>query len=265
VRSPFLFFLLALALGSAAQEKPSTPPPEEKKPQVKVNYINVCNPAEPDSKEIAAALERIPLKPAFAVDFEQSRGRSSMADAPATLAEAGLPGAVVNDQGISRWVRVRREFARSSPFLNVQYSISLDEAQGSTTLFEVMVFRVREPRDVLQISIQDKITAAGDPLLALVTDTPADRIKIERFGKSSLGLARCAEADQKSYDPIFAKASSIAARYRAALGVRESVPGDLRRLGIGAPQKSVPRKAPATKPAAGAESRKSGAAKGPGL
>lgn len=262
MRSPFLLFLLAIAVSPVAQEAPPTPP-EEKKPQVKVNYINVCNPAEAESKEIASALDRIPRKPAFAVDFEQSRGRSSMADAPAALAEAGLPGAVVNDEGVSRWVRVRREFARSSPFLNVQYSISLDEAkQGPATLFEVLVFRVREPKDVLQISIQDKITAAGDPLLALATDTPADRVKIERFGKSSLGLARCAEADQKSYEPIFAQASAIAARYRAALGVRQSVPGDLRRLGIGAQQKAAPKK----KPAAGTapDNKKSGGAKGPG-
>ena len=58
---------------------------------------------------------------------------------------------------------------------------------------------------------------------------------VERFGKASLGLARCTQTDQSSYEDIFAAASKVLARYRAALGVRESVPPELKRLAAGVP------------------------------
>jgi hypothetical protein len=58
-------------------------------------------------------------------------------------------------------------------------------------------------------------------------------VKIERFGKGSLGLRRCADADQTSLEPLFKAANEIAHHYRAALRVRESVPADLRRVGAG--------------------------------
>jgi hypothetical protein len=60
-----------------------------------------------------------------------------------------------------------------------------------------------------------------------------DHVKIERFGKGSLGLRRCAEADQSSLEPLFKSANDIARHYRLALRVRDSVPADLRRVGAG--------------------------------
>jgi hypothetical protein len=61
-----------------------------------------------------------------------------------------------------------------------------------------------------------------------------DHVKVERFGKGSLGLRRCADADQTSLEPLFKAANDIAHHYRSALRVRESVPADLRRVGAGA-------------------------------
>jgi hypothetical protein len=67
----------------------------------------------------------------------------------------------------------------------------------------------------------------------VATDTPASRIRIERFGKPSLGLSRCAQADQSAYEKVFAAASQVMSRYRTALGVRQSVPPELARLTLG--------------------------------
>ena len=73
----------------------------------------------------------------------------------------------------------------------------------------------------------------------LSTSTPVSRVKLERFGKSSVVLARCSgeegspATDQSAYEPIFHAASSIMERYRDALGARKMVPGELVRLGVG--------------------------------
>ena len=71
------------------------------------------------------------------------------------------------------------------------------------------------------------------PAQVLKSDTPVDRLRIERFGKSSVALARCPGADQHAYDPLFQQASAILGRYRTALNVRTIVPSDLGRLGVG--------------------------------
>jgi hypothetical protein len=78
----------------------------------------------------------------------------------------------------------------------------------------------------------------------LSTATPVARVKLERFGKSSVVLARCSgeqgspTTDQTVYEPIFQTASSILERYRDALGARKMVPQELVRLGIGTSAKS---------------------------
>jgi hypothetical protein len=210
---------LVLCVFCAAQQTP------EQKTQVKINYLNVCTPGEEDQSALAAALDRIAARPKFAQDFEISRGRSTGTDLPIKIAggenSAGSP---------SRWVRVRREFAADSPFLSTQYSFSLDD-KGIT---EMLVFRSREAKDVMETEVEDTVSAAADPLQVLSANTPADRIRLERFGKSSVVLARCPGADQSKYEPLFAKASAVLANYRAQLGVKETVPADLRRLGVGA-------------------------------
>jgi hypothetical protein len=182
---------------------------------VRVTYLNVCAPSDSDKQEIVSVLDRIPAAPRFGPEFEIARGRTAAPDSP-----------------MASWVRVRREFPADSPLTNAQYSVSLN----SKDIIETVVFRWREPKDVMQVSIEDSVSSVASPATVVSTDTPASRIRVERFGKSSLGLSRCAEVDQSSYESVFAAASRVMGRYRTALGVRESVPAELRRLGLGDPQ-----------------------------
>ena len=71
-----LFLLAAAALPDqqppAAQPtapQSSTPSPEGK-PQVKVNYLNVCTPGTDEETIIKGALAAVQPKPAFSADFE---------------------------------------------------------------------------------------------------------------------------------------------------------------------------------------------------
>jgi hypothetical protein len=197
--------LCAAALQAQQQPKPGDMP-------VRVNYLNVCSPSDTDKQEIVSALDRIPTAPRFGPEFEIARGRSSAPDAP-----------------IASWVRLRREFPPEALLTNAQYSVSLD----AKDIIETVVVRWREPKDVMQVSIEDSISAVASPAIVVATDTPATRIRVERFGKPSLGLSRCAQADQTGYESVFAAASRVMSRYRAALGVRESVPPELARLAGG--------------------------------
>jgi len=201
-----------------AQEKA----PDAPKTQVRINYLNVCTPSEAERQQMEAALKRIPLRARFAADFEISRGRSTLPDAP-----------------VSHWVRIRREFPDDSPFSSVQYSVSVDEQ----SIMETLVFRVRDPKDVLMVSLQDTVAATTDVAAALSVNTPANRVKVERFGQSSLALSRCPAADQSTYEPLFRAASEILARYRASLNVRRTVPGDFARLGVRKKPAPAPQKA----------------------
>jgi len=210
--SPLKSFVLLILCAASA---PAQQQPKPGDMQVRVNYMNVCSPSDADKKEIVSALERIPSAPRFGPEFEIARGRSTAPDAP-----------------IASWVRVRREFPPEVPLINAQYSVSLD----AKDIIETVVFRWREPKDVMQVSIEDSVSNVASPATVVSTDTPASRIRIERFGKPSLGLSRCAQADQTSYESVFAAASRVMSRYRAALGVRESVPPELARLGQGSSQ-----------------------------
>ena len=207
-------FLILVALPLAAQEA--------QKKRVQINVINVCTPKENEVKEMQAALARIPAKPRFSADFEVARGRSSM------------------DAGVSRWVRVRREFGADSPFTTAQYTMAVDLENGVIT--ETLALRLRDPKDVVQVALQSTVTA-GDPAAVLASDTPSNHISVERYGKAPLAVKRCLSADQASSQPLFLSASSLLAAYRAALGVRSFVPGDLARVGVA--QKKKPQTAPA--------------------
>ena len=212
-----LLFLLSGALGlsgAAQQAKPQ-------QPQIKVNYLNVCSPSDADKAEIAAALDRLPSKPHFAVDYEISRGRSTASEDAVT---AGQNAKMSQEKpSISRWVRIRKEFPDSSAFSNVQYSFSVAEDKAAETL----IFRLRDPKDLLQVSISDATAALSNPAQIVEAKTPADRIRLERFGKSSAVLARCKESDQSADEPLFQKASSLLNLYRELLGARTVVPQDL--------------------------------------
>ena len=207
----------------------------DKKTQVKINYLNVCTPSVEEQKELSGALARIPAHPRFSEDFEISRGRTSLTEPPIKLAGVETEEAPAAAGGTSKWVRVRREFAADSPFVSVQYSVSVDQKN----IVETLVFRSREAKDVIQISLEDSVSASSDPLQVLKVDTPVDRVRIERFGKSSVVLTRCPSADQKTYQPLFDQGSSVLAHYRSILGVQQVVPADLKRLGVGASVKAA--------------------------
>jgi hypothetical protein len=70
----------------------------------------------------------------------------------------------------------------------------------------------------------------------LGTNTPVSRIRLERFGKSSVVLARCSASatgpapDQSAYEPLFRTASAIGADYRNLLRVPQTVPDELNRV-----------------------------------
>ena len=206
----------------------------DKKTQVKINYLNVCTPSVEEQKELSSALARLPAHPRFSEDFEVSRGRTSLTEPPIKLAGVETEEAPAAG-GTSKWVRVRREFAADSPFVSVQYSVSVDQKN----IVETLVFRSREAKDVIQTSLEDSVSASSDPLQVLKVDTPVDRVRIERFGKSSVVLTRCPSADQKTYQPLFDQGSSVLAHYRSILGVQQIVPADLKRLGVGASAKAA--------------------------
>jgi len=239
---------LLVALSTPILFAQDAPHDEKGKPQVKINYINVCAPSEDERKEMAAALARIPIKTPFSADFEVSRGHTTQTPESMAFAKAALPGAVeqaADSNAESSWVRIRRDFA-GTPFATAQYSISFDPK----SVTETFVFRVREFKkdEIVQVALEDSISAASDPVLVAQSVTPIDHVKVERFGKSSLGLRRCAEADQNSLEPLFKQANDIAQHYRAALRVRESVPADLRRVGAGAPAVKATAAQPRSKP-----------------
>jgi len=201
-------------------------------PPVKVNVINVCAPSADEQKELSAALAKLPGKPAFSKDYEVSRGHSTLDPSTPIPGMRSLPPGAVS---AADWVRVRREFPAAALFSNVQYSFSVD----STNMVETLVLRLREPKDLMEISIEDSASKVASAAAMLSTSTPVSRVKLERFGKSSVVLARCSGAegnpatDQSAYEPIFRAASAIMERYRDALGARKMVPQELARLGVG--------------------------------
>jgi hypothetical protein len=238
--------VLLVVLSTSAVLAQEAPQEEKGKPQIKINYINVCAPSEDERKEISAALARVPLKAPFSADFEVSRGHTTQTPESIAFAKAALPGAVEQAAGAeSSWVRIRRDFT-GTPFATAQYSISFD----AKSVTETFVFRMREFKkdEIVQVALEDSISAASDPIIVAQSEAPIDHVKVERFGKSSLGLRRCAEVDQSSLEPLFHAANDIARHYRAALRVRESVPADLRRVGAGATTSKGATSQPKSKP-----------------
>ena len=203
-----VFLFLTLPAVCAAQQQPSpTPQPTESKPQVKVNYLNVCTPGAEEQAILKGALAAVEAKPAFSSDFEISRGRTTLKDAPE-----------------AKYVRLRRDFAPESPLLTAQYSMSTD----STTTIEILVLRPRDPKEFLEVVMENRVSAgAAAPLAVLQADTPTSRVRIERLNKSSAVLTRCPEVDQNAYEAMFGQASNIMAQYRAALGLRNAFRTDI--------------------------------------
>lgn len=210
-------------------------------PPVKVNVINVCSPSADDQKELSAALAKIPGRPAFSKDYEVARGHSTLdPSTPIPGMQPIPPGSTPSSA--ADWVRVRREFPDSNAFSNVQYSFSVD----ASNMVETLVLRVRDPKDLMQVSVEDSASAIASASTMLSANTPVSRIKLERFGKASVVLSRCSggesgpATDQTVYEPIFRTASDILNRYRDVLGVRKMVPQELARLGVGTSTKTAP-------------------------
>ena len=202
-----LIFLLASASAAPQDQQPAPQKPPDGKPQVKVNYLNVCTPGADEQAIIKGALAAVQAKPAFSADFEISRGRTTLKDAPD-----------------AKYVRLRRDFAAESPLLTAQYSMSTD----STNTIEILVLRPRDPKDFLELVMENRVTAgAAAPLAVLQVDTPTSRVRIERLNKSSAVLTRCPDVDQSAYEPVFRQASDIMAQYRAALGLRNVFRSDI--------------------------------------
>jgi hypothetical protein len=214
------------------------------KPQVKVNVLNVCAPSADERQEIAAALAHIPAKPAFSSDFEVDRGRSVLDASANPLMAAGTSAPVTSETASADFVRIRHDFAGQSFFSTVQYSFSRDSQQ----MVETLVFRVRDPKDLMQVSIEDSASAVTSAAVMLGAGTPANRIRLERFGKPSVVLARCTgegdgpAPDQSAYAPLFSSASAVLATYRGVLAAKALIPAELARVAGGGAGKPVAKK-----------------------
>lgn len=236
-----VLFIPGLVIAAGAQQPA--------KPEVKVNVLNVCTPSPDEQKEIASALARVPKQPLFSADFEVDRGRSSLDESPNFL-QPGQGAQMTAGSDAANWVRIRREFSVQALFSTVQYSFSVDPKN----MVETLVFHVRDPKDLMELTIEDSASAVTSPSAMLGASTPAGRIKLERFGKSSVVLARCSATeagpapDQSAYEPLFQSASSVVANYRTLLGAKRTVPDELARIAPGgagqkAPSKAAPKKA----------------------
>jgi hypothetical protein len=221
----------ALAGQAAAQQQPAESSPTQQQPQVKINMLNVCTPSAEEQKEIASALARVPKQPLFGSDFEVSRGRSTLTEMPAIL-QAGQAGHVAGEPSVASYVRIRREFSVQALFSLVQYSFSND----GITMVETLVLHVRDPKDLIQVSMEDSASAVTSAEAMLGSNTPVNRVRLERFGKPSVALARCSAAeggpapDQGAYEPLFRSASEVLANYRALLGVKTTVSQELAKI-----------------------------------
>jgi hypothetical protein len=236
-----------LALASARQvlsQEPAGNPPSTQ-PQVKVNMLNVCSPSAEEQKEIAAALARVPKQPLFDSDFEVTRGRSTLSDMP-TFLQPGQGGHVAGEPSVASYVRIRREFSVQALFSSVQYSFSND----GLNMTETLVLHVRDPKDLIEVSLEDSASSVTSSEAMLESNTPASRVRLERFGKSSVALARCLAADggqapdQSAYEPLFHSASGVLANYRALLSVKKIVPEELAKIS-GQPKAESKPKTPA--------------------
>ena len=232
--------ILTLVCGSQMLAQQPDAAPQESQPQVKVNMLNVCTPSAEEQKEIASALAKIPKQPLFDADFEISRGRSTLSEMPALL-QVGQAGHVAGEPSVASYVRIRHEFSVQAMFSSVQYSFSND----GVNMIETLVLRVRDPKDLMQVSLEDSASAVTSSATMLSANTPVMRVRLERFGKSSVALARCQDTaagpapNQTAYEPLFRSASEVLTNYRGLLGVKRIVPEELAKIS-GESKPSVP-------------------------
>lgn len=231
--------LFCLACSVEAQQQSNATSPA---PQVKVNVLNVCTPSAEEQKEISSALARVPKQPLFATDFEISRGRSTLSDMPNFL-QPGQGTHVAGEAPVASYVRIRREFSVQALFSSVQYSFS-DDGQN---MVETLVLHVRDPKDLIEVSLEDSASSVTTAVAMLTANTPASRVRLERFGKSSVALVRCSASengpapDQSAYEPLFRSASEVLADYRTLLDAKRTVPEELAKIAGKSKAKDVSR------------------------
>jgi hypothetical protein len=165
---------------------------------------------------------------------------------------AGQSGHVAGEPSVANYVRMRREFSVQALFASVQYSFSND----GSTMVETLVLHVRDPKDLIQVSLEDSASSVTTAETMLTANTPVSRVRLERFGKSSVALARCLATedhpapDQSAYEPLFHSASDVLANYRNLLGAKTLVPEELAKISGESKPKAIP-KPKATKPGSG--------------
>jgi hypothetical protein len=204
-----------LTLSAAGQETAVAP-----QTKIQVNFLNSCRPAPGDLEEMGRALARVKQRPSFAADFEVSRGLTTLTEAEARA--AGAPAGSGNTA--STYVRIRKEFPENAALTDAQYSLSVEGNSAG----EVLALHMRDSREVLQILISDSVV--GSAAQVVKVDTPPDRVRVERFGKASIVLARCGAVDQSAFEPLFQTAANILEEYRAAMAVKRVVPAELAQL-----------------------------------
>jgi hypothetical protein len=208
--------------------------------------LNVCAPSADEQKEISAALARVPKQPLFSADFEVSRGRSTLTDMPNFL-QPGESAHVAGEPSVASYVRIRREFSVQALFSSVQYSFSND----GQNMVETLVLHVRDPKELIEVSLEDSASSVTSVEAMLEANNPAHRIRLERFGKSSVVLARCLaseggpQPDQSAYEPLFRSASDVLANYRDLLGVKAIVPEELSKISGASKPKATSKAKPA--------------------
>ena len=235
--SPGIFLLVPIVLLGQGSN------PASQKPEVKVHMLNVCTPSADEQRAIAAALTQVPRKPSFSEDFEVDRGRSVLDQSVNPLTALSAAAGAPTEKSIADFVRIRRDITGSGTYSTVQYSFSRDSRQ----MVETLVLRVRDPKELLQVSIEDSASSVTSASTMLTSGTPAARIKLERFGKSSVVLARCSgtaegpPVDQSAYESLFGSASSLLTDYRGLLGAATLVPEELSRIRHGAAVSRTPK------------------------
>ena len=240
---PKTIFILAGLLCTLSGSAQQSPEAQSAQPQVKVNVLNVCTPSAQEQKEIAAALARIPKQPPFTSDFEISHGVSTLTDAPNFL-QPGQSTQISDEPSVARYVRIRREFPAQALFSSVQYSFSND----GHNIVETLVLHLRDPKDLIQVSMEDSASAISSPAAMVSADTPVSRIRLERFGKSSIALARCSGSDngpapdQTAYAPLFRSGSEVLSDYRRLLEASHIVPAELAQIPTPRPKPSAKQK-----------------------
>jgi hypothetical protein len=150
---------------------------------------------------------------------------------------------VAGEPSVASYVRIRREFSVQALFASVQYSFSND----GQNMVETLVLHVRDPKDLIMVSLEDSASSVTNSAAMLASNTPASRVRLERFGKSSVALARCLgqegspPPDQSAYEPLFRGASEVLANYRNLLDVKKIVPEELAQIAESKPKPPAPK------------------------